>query len=292
MAGKKTFVAGEVLLAQDVNDLLMDQTIMNFASSAARASAIPTPTEGMTTYLQDTNTLETYNGSNYVNIANAGSASYNLVDTVYFTSSGTFAKGDYPWLRAIKVKTQGAGGGGGGSFAPAAGQGSAGAGGGGGAYSEAFITNIAGLASSVTVTRGAGGGGGAVGGSGATGTTSSFGALVTAAPGAGGAVGGAAQNISAGGGSGGTSGVGDLVILGQTGQHSVINDGFLANRPYGGNGFLGFGSGSTSNLTGSSAGFAGGLYGGGGSGAMSIGAVAGNVGGAGANGVVIVELYA
>jgi hypothetical protein len=65
MAGKKTFVAGEVLLAQDVNDFLMDQSVMNFATSAARASAIPTPTEGMTTYVQDTNQLETFDGTEY-----------------------------------------------------------------------------------------------------------------------------------------------------------------------------------------------------------------------------------
>jgi hypothetical protein len=51
---RKTFVAGEVLLAQDVNQFLMDQSVMNFASSAARSSAIPTPTEGMVSYLADT----------------------------------------------------------------------------------------------------------------------------------------------------------------------------------------------------------------------------------------------
>jgi hypothetical protein len=65
MAGKKTFVAGEVLLAQDVNDFLMDQSVMNFASSAARSSAIPTPTEGMTTYVQDRNQIETFDGAEY-----------------------------------------------------------------------------------------------------------------------------------------------------------------------------------------------------------------------------------
>jgi hypothetical protein len=65
MAGKKTFVAGEVLLAQDVNDFLMDQSVMNFATSAARSSAIPTPTEGMTTYVQDRNQIETFDGTEY-----------------------------------------------------------------------------------------------------------------------------------------------------------------------------------------------------------------------------------
>jgi hypothetical protein len=46
----------------------MDQSVMNFATSAARASAIPTPTEGMTSYISTTGTatipqIETYTGS-------------------------------------------------------------------------------------------------------------------------------------------------------------------------------------------------------------------------------------
>jgi len=65
-AGKKTFVAGEVLLAQDVNDYLMDQTIMNFASDAARGSAIPTPSEGMLALSKDTDDINYYNGSAWV----------------------------------------------------------------------------------------------------------------------------------------------------------------------------------------------------------------------------------
>jgi hypothetical protein len=61
--GKKTFVAGEVLTAQDVNDYLMDQSVMNFATTAARSSAIPTPTDGMVTYRQDIDSVEAYNGT-------------------------------------------------------------------------------------------------------------------------------------------------------------------------------------------------------------------------------------
>jgi hypothetical protein len=66
MAGKKTFVAGEVLTAQDVNDYLMDQSVMNFASAAARSSAIPTPTEGMFAVTTDNDELDYYNGSDWV----------------------------------------------------------------------------------------------------------------------------------------------------------------------------------------------------------------------------------
>jgi hypothetical protein len=66
MAGKKTFVAGEVLTAQDVNDYLMDQSVMTFASSAARSSAIPTPTEGMFSVTTDNDQVDYYNGSDWV----------------------------------------------------------------------------------------------------------------------------------------------------------------------------------------------------------------------------------
>jgi hypothetical protein len=62
---RKVFTAGEVLAAADVNSFLMDQTVMSFAGTAARGSAIPTPVEGMTTYREDIDRLETYNGSIY-----------------------------------------------------------------------------------------------------------------------------------------------------------------------------------------------------------------------------------
>jgi hypothetical protein len=67
-AGKKTFTAGEILTASDTNTYLMEQTVMYFAGTAARASAIPTPSTGMTTYIGVTGTatipqIETYTGS-------------------------------------------------------------------------------------------------------------------------------------------------------------------------------------------------------------------------------------
>lgn len=67
-AGKKTFTAGEVLTASDVNTYLMEQSVMVFGGTAARASAIPTPSTGMTSYIGVTGTasipqIETYTGS-------------------------------------------------------------------------------------------------------------------------------------------------------------------------------------------------------------------------------------
>jgi hypothetical protein len=62
---RKVFTAGQVLAASDVNNFLMDQTVMSFAGTAARGSAIGTAVEGMTTYLEDTNYLSVYDGASW-----------------------------------------------------------------------------------------------------------------------------------------------------------------------------------------------------------------------------------
>jgi hypothetical protein len=62
---RKVFTAGEVLAASDVNDFLMDQTVMSFAGTAARGSAITTPVEGMVTYLEDSQSLSVNNGTDW-----------------------------------------------------------------------------------------------------------------------------------------------------------------------------------------------------------------------------------
>jgi len=46
----------------------MDQSVMTFADSAARSAAITSPTEGMITYLNDTNKVEVYTGAAWVDI--------------------------------------------------------------------------------------------------------------------------------------------------------------------------------------------------------------------------------
>jgi hypothetical protein len=44
----------------------MDQSVMVFAGTAARGSAIPSPSEGMVTYREDDDVVEVYNGSSFV----------------------------------------------------------------------------------------------------------------------------------------------------------------------------------------------------------------------------------
>ena len=68
--GFKDFAVGEVLTSADVDGYLMQQTVMRFADSGARGSALGTATgtavplaEGMVTYLDDTNQIEVFDGS-------------------------------------------------------------------------------------------------------------------------------------------------------------------------------------------------------------------------------------
>ena len=68
-AGYKLFSTGDVLSASDVNTYLMQQTVMSFASSAARTTALASVlAEGMVTYLQDTNVVEIYTGAAWVSL--------------------------------------------------------------------------------------------------------------------------------------------------------------------------------------------------------------------------------
>lgn len=78
-AGFKTFTLGEVLTAANVNTYLMQQAVMVFADSAARTSAIAAPSEGMLSYLSDTNALEKYTGAAWVDIT-ADTILKSLVD--------------------------------------------------------------------------------------------------------------------------------------------------------------------------------------------------------------------
>ncbi len=65
-AGFKTFVAGDVLTAEQVNTFLMSQSIPVFADATAAGSAIASPQEGQHRFLKDTDALQYYTGSAWV----------------------------------------------------------------------------------------------------------------------------------------------------------------------------------------------------------------------------------
>lgn len=72
-AGYKLFNTGDVLTAAQVNTYLQEQTVMVFASSTARTTALSSVlAEGMMSYLQDTNAVEVYNGSAWVSVGSTG----------------------------------------------------------------------------------------------------------------------------------------------------------------------------------------------------------------------------
>jgi hypothetical protein len=67
----KTFVNGYALTASELNAYLMNQSVMVFADSSARSSAITSPTEGMLSYLTGTNAFEYYDGSAWTTLVPA-----------------------------------------------------------------------------------------------------------------------------------------------------------------------------------------------------------------------------
>ena len=70
--GRNTFTAGSILTAAQVQGYLQDQTIMVFAGTAARTSAIPSPSQGMFAYLTADSTLYTYDGADWVAFTSGG----------------------------------------------------------------------------------------------------------------------------------------------------------------------------------------------------------------------------
>jgi len=75
----KVFTNGSVLNASEVNDNLMNQAVITFTNSTARASAITSPVEGMVTYLADTDTYQFWNGSAWTNLVSSTVGTGNVI---------------------------------------------------------------------------------------------------------------------------------------------------------------------------------------------------------------------
>ena len=65
-AGYRTFTAGEVLTALNVQTYLQDQVIPVFSSEAAATAVMTAPAEGQFRFLKDTDSFEVFTGSSWV----------------------------------------------------------------------------------------------------------------------------------------------------------------------------------------------------------------------------------
>jgi hypothetical protein len=79
------------VLAQNIVNAIVPQSVMRFASATARTADIASPAEGMVTWCQDTNILEYYDGTQWISFEapqvqtyNSG-ASLNTHATTYFS---------------------------------------------------------------------------------------------------------------------------------------------------------------------------------------------------------------
>lgn len=93
----KTFENGYPLYASELNNYLMKQSVVVFASAAERDSILTAPTEGQVVWLQDSNAFKIYNGTAWTDINdNTDAIQKSLLttagDTIYATGSATPAR--------------------------------------------------------------------------------------------------------------------------------------------------------------------------------------------------------
>ena len=84
--GRKVFTAGEVLTAANVQGYLQDQVVQVYAGTAARSSAVGTATEGMISYLTDTNVVQYYDGAAWADLVPSLASYVTLTGTQTLTN--------------------------------------------------------------------------------------------------------------------------------------------------------------------------------------------------------------
>jgi hypothetical protein len=108
-AGFRSFAVGEVLTAVNVNTFLMQQAVMVFDDAADRTADLAAPSEGMVSYLEDTNRLEVYRGSAWggtgtvVRYASATETTQNTGTTNFDSVSIAYAAEDAANLLLIEA---------------------------------------------------------------------------------------------------------------------------------------------------------------------------------------------
>jgi hypothetical protein len=89
MAGFKVWTTGDLVNASDFNSYLQEQVIMRFANATARDSQVTSAEEGMFCFLQDTNTLQFYDGSSWNSFIGEGDITSIVTASTSGLSGGT-----------------------------------------------------------------------------------------------------------------------------------------------------------------------------------------------------------
>jgi hypothetical protein len=85
-AGYRTWTAGEVVTASNVQSFLQDQTVGVYAGSAARSSAILSPSQGQLSYRTDDDIVEAYDGTNWVPVSAPSDSGLIHINTTSFSA--------------------------------------------------------------------------------------------------------------------------------------------------------------------------------------------------------------
>lgn len=89
-AGYRDWVAGDVPTATQFDTFLQEQTVMRFATAAARDAALSTvKAEGMVTYQLDSNTVTVYTGAAWVQLGNAITVGWTAYTPTWSGTLGT-----------------------------------------------------------------------------------------------------------------------------------------------------------------------------------------------------------
>jgi hypothetical protein len=89
----KVFSNGDALTGGELNTYLMNQSVMVFASSTARSAALPSPTEGMVTYLEDANQLYLWTGATWQSIVSVTGTGNILINSNFLVNQRAYVSG-------------------------------------------------------------------------------------------------------------------------------------------------------------------------------------------------------
>jgi hypothetical protein len=102
----KTFTAGSLATASDVNTYLMNQSVATFSSTSARNSSITTPVEGQVAYINTNNLFTYYDGAAWQNLIFPEWITYTPTFANFTLGNGTVAAKYVVQGRSVTVTLQ------------------------------------------------------------------------------------------------------------------------------------------------------------------------------------------